>query len=39
MNLGSCPKKKAISLLEEITFNWKQTNILLVRADFLWFKE
>lgn len=28
-------RKKALSPLEDITFNWKQSNIFLVRADFL----
>lgn len=31
--------KKAISPLEEITFNRKQSNIFLVTVDFLWFEE
>lgn len=28
-----------MSLLEEITFSWKQSDILFVRADFLRFEE
>lgn len=39
MNLGSCPRKKAVSPPEKITFNGKPSNTVPVRADFLEFEE